>query len=478
LQVDLAATNLCFALQFVLVISTELVKLSSIWGRRLLSTFSFPIQESAMNTETLQRVVNCVAATTRYPKQILTANAHIENDLGIDSVKRVEIVIALSAEFGVELHTEQRDPSVQTIGDLATWIESRIDVPATVSEPQAVTPEAPATTPEPPAATPEPIANRFEPGINGKRSQAEKLPSPHFKSSNGTRQAQVERLSDRTSDQNLTGRVALVTGSGRGVGRMIARVLAARGATVLVNSFHSREHGEQTVSEIQAQGGHAIHLWGSVTNQQHVNQMFEQIEKQFGLDILVCNASDGKIGSFQQLTPDDWDRAFRTNVIGHHQCAMRAASLMRARGGGSIVTMSAVGAHQYIDGLGSQGVVKAAVESMTRYLACELGPFGIRTNCVVGGPVYGELLNQFPNAATTIGHWESMTPDSELCNPMDLAQTIAFLVSDQARGINGAIWAVDHGFSATADGRRSVYRSTPAEFRAIQMPVPTTVGGK
>lgn len=430
-----------------------------------------------MNTDTLERVVNCVAATTRYPKQILTADAHLENDLGIDSVKRVEIVIALSAEFGHELHNEQRDPTVQTIGDLVKWIESRIGVPGAETEPPVVTPEASATTPEPPAATPQPTVNRIDAGTNGNRFHSEKFSPPHFNSSNGTHQAPVERLDDRTSGQNLSGRVALVTGSGRGVGRTIARVLAARGATVLVNSFHSRDHGEQTVSEIQAQGGKAFHLWGSVTNQQHVNQIFEQIEQQFGLDILICNASDGKIGSFQQLTPDDWDRAFRTNVIGHHQCAMRAADLMRARGGGSIVTLSAVGAHQYIDGLGSQGVVKAAVESMTRYLACELGPFGIRTNCVVGGPVYGELLDQFPNAATTIGHWESMTPDSELCNPMDLAQTIAFLVSDQARGINGAIWAVDHGFSATADGRRSVFRSTPAELRTNQMTVPSTVGG-
>lgn len=415
-----------------------------------------------MKKETFDRVVNCVAATTRYPQQILTADAHIENDLGIDSVKRVEIVIALSAEFGRELHTEQRDPAIQTIGDLATWIESRI---------------MPEERTDPPKVTTEPKTNRFDFGNNdGKRSKAEKVSPPHFNSSSRiTPQANFEHVADLSGNRNLSGRVALVTGSGRGVGRMIARVLAARGATVLVNSFHSRDQGEKTVSEIQAQGGNAIHLWGSITNTQHVDQIFEQIEREFGLDILVCNASAGKIGSFQELTPDDWDRAFRTNVTGHHQCAMRAANLMQARGGGSIVTMSAVGAHQYIDGLGSQGVVKAAVESMTRYLACELGPFGIRTNCVVGGPVYGELLDQFPNAPTTIGHWESMTPDSELCSPIDLAQTIAFLVSDQARGINGAIWAVDHGFSATADGRRSVFRSTPVDYAASRTPSLKTV---
>ncbi|MFZ5829217.1 MAG: SDR family oxidoreductase, partial [Planctomycetota bacterium] len=172
------------------------------------------------------------------------------------------------------------------------------------------------------------------------------------------------------------------------------------------------------------------------------------------LDILVCNASDGRIGSFLDLTPADWERAFRTNVSGHHQCAVRAAELMRLRGGGSIVTMSAVGAHQFVDGLGCQGVVKAAVESLTRYLACTLGPSGIRVNCVAGGPVYGELLAKFPEARAAQSHWESTTPDGELCTPMDLARTVAFLVSDEARGINGAVWTVDHGFSATAPGQR------------------------
>ena len=416
-----------------------------------------------MKIGTFQRVVNCVAKTTRYPKQILTADAHIENDLGIDSVKRVEILIALSTEFDLELHTEQRDPSVQTIGDLAEWIDLR----SQVTQP----------TPAPPSDIMEPTSNRMDPGVHDRLSQADVLPAPHFNQSHGASQSPVEPSPELASNQDLTGRVALVTGSGRGVGQIIARVLAARGATVLVNSFHSRDRGEQTVSEIQAQGGNAVHLWGSIANQQHVNQIFNQIENEYGLDILVCNSSDGKIGSFQQLTVEDWERAFRTNVIGHHQCAIRSASLMKARGGGSIVTLSAVGAHKYIDGLGSQGVVKAAVETMTRYLACELGPFGIRTNCVVGGPVYGELLDKFPNASATIGHWESMTPDSELCNPMDLAQTIAFLVSEQARGINGAIWTVDHGFSATADGRRSVFRSTPQQFQsqANLTPVSTNV---
>jgi acyl carrier protein len=388
-----------------------------------------------MINNTLARVVNCVAATTRYPAQLLIADADLEHDLGIDSVKRVEIVAALADEFSLELQTESRDPSIRTIGHVASWIQE--------------------------------LLNRSQPSRERASTQGPAVqnstvtPERYVVSEDRTAPASSTHLDHRLAHavaqpvrKAFTGRVALITGSGRGVGKAVARVLAARGASVIVNSFHSRDQGEQTVEEIRQQGGHAVHIWGSVANPEHIERMFFEIEDQFGhLDFLVCNASNGRIGSVRELTFDDWDRAFRTNVSGHHQCAIRAARLMAPRGGGSIVTMSAVGAHQYIPGLGSQGIVKAAVESLTRYLACELGHLGIRVNCVAGGPVYGELLAKFPAARTAQTHWETMTPDGELCNPVDLAHTIAFLLSDEAHAITGAVWSVDHGFSAVADGR-------------------------
>ncbi len=401
-----------------------------------------------MSANTFHRVVHCIAVTTRYPTDLLTANADLENDLGIDSVKNLEIVLALGDEFGIDLSTEGRDPSIRTVGDVASWIDNLAGrIAPTEHEGQ------PAVRTDPPTATchaacepPEPTSRVQQP--------------PHFLSSS---KVQPAPPSKQVPNRSLEGRIALVTGSGRGVGRTIARVLAARGATVIVNSFHSREQGEQTTADIMAQGGTALHIWGSVANPDHVNRIFQQIEERFGrLDILVCNASDGRIGSFLELTTEDWERAFRTNISGHYQCAVQAAKLMRP-GGGSIVTMSAVGANRYIAGLGSQGVVKAAVETLTRYLACELGRDGIRVNCVAGGPVYGDLLSKFPSAQQAQEHWESMTPDGELCNPMDLANAVGFLLSDEARGINGSVWMVDHGFSAIADGRpiRSGFERSP-----------------
>ncbi len=386
-----------------------------------------------MSEDTLNRVVSCLAATTRYPTELLTPDAELENGLGIDSVKQVEFIVALGEEFELDLVSQVRDPSIRTIHDVAVWVDGQRN---SGEENRAADPVA-----EPSGSSPAEASKSRVVEV----SSPEPIPAPHYR-------AEKREFASRSDRRSLEGRVAFVTGSGRGVGRTIARFLADRGATVLVNSFHSREDGEKTAAEINAVGGRADHIWGSVANPDHVEQMFDQIERRFGLDILVCNASDGRIGSFLELSHEDWDRAFRTNVTGHHQCAVRAAELMAPRGGGSVITMSAVGAHQFIDGLGCQGVVKAAVESLTRYLACTLGPRGIRVNCVAGGPIYGDLLDKFPAARVAQNHWESMTPDGELCTPIDLARTIAFLVSDEARGINGAVWMVDHGFSATAEG--------------------------
>lgn len=386
-----------------------------------------------------ERVVACVARTTRFPKEILVPTADLANDLGIDSVKQVEIIAALGKEFGVELPAE-RDRAVRTLEEATAWVASLLGSSAPTFE----------NAPPPPTEHAPPPAIALVPASPKPATPPKPRPSK-----------------PSPSTGPLDGRVALITGSGRGIGRVIAEVLASQGATVLLNSFHSREAGEAAVRELEANGADATHLWGSVAKQEHVDAMFDEISRRFGyLDILVCNASDGRVGSFADVDRGDWDRAFRTNVSGHHHCAMRAAPLMQARGGGAIATLSAIGAHQYVSGLGCQGVVKAAVESLTRYLACELAPYGVRTNCVAAGPIYGELLDKLPEADASQRHWESMTPGGSLCSPHDVARTIAFLVSDGARAINGAVWNVDRGFSAHADSRLQPH-GLPANSLAV-----------
>lgn len=439
----------------------------------------------------LERVIEAIVAVTRYPVEVLSPDADLENDLGIDSVKLVEILVALGKEFNLDLMKQDRDSSIRSIEDVAGWIESLL--PEKSSDPAKINGNSEAhingssTGLNRPAKTDRQSGNylstRNERPLAVEHAPVSRIPTnraptpakrevhpkrpngdsrlhqtPHFVSSSSNRSQHLNGKQEDTpiADQvhSLRDRVALVTGSGRGVGRTIARLLAKKGATVIVNSFHSREAGERTAEDIIADGGRAIHIWGSVANPNHVDNMFDEISQRIGqLDILVCNASDGRIGAFTDVSAEDWERAFRTNVIGHYQCAMRASRLMQRQGGGAIITMSSIAAQKYVEGLGGQGVVKAAVESLTRHLACELSPFGIRTNCVSGGPVYGQVMSLYPEARSTMNYWETLVLDGELCSPLDLAQAVAFLASDDARGVNGAVWSVDHGLSTRSHSR-------------------------
>ncbi|NOK32491.1 SDR family oxidoreductase [Corallococcus exercitus] len=353
----------------------------------------------------LPRVRAVFARVTRYPEDLLTPHADLEDELGIDSVKQAEVMAVLMKELGLgdAPKPSQRLRTMAAIADAA-----RALLPSAPSVPEAG-PRAPVH------AAPAPLPSRTE------------LP--------------------------FAGKVALVTGSGKGIGRVIATRLARAGATVVVNSFHSREDGEKTARDIVDAGGKAVHLWGSVAQEEHLERMFSAIREQLGgLDLLVCNASNGLIGPFDRIAPRDWDKAFRTCITGTYECAMRARPLMAARGGGSIVTMSTSMSQRYMHDLGCQGVVKAGVESLTRYLAAELAPDGIRTNCVSAGPVHGDLLGMFPDAPERVARWESATPGGRLCTADDVADVTELLLGPKTQRVNGAIWVVDAGLSGTVDG--------------------------
>ncbi|MFY1826287.1 SDR family oxidoreductase [Myxococcus fulvus] len=357
---------------------------------------------ASMDLESKVRAV--FARVTRYPEELLTPDADLEDELGIDSVKQAEVVAVLIKELGWEVGAK---PS-QRLRTLSAICEAIRAQQGTAPEPRPAVEQAPVR-----AASPS-------------RSQP---PLP------------------------FEGKVALVTGSGKGIGKVIAMRLASAGATVVVNSFHSRDDGERTAQEILAAGGKALHLWGSVAHEEHLERLFSAIgERLGGLDFLVCNASNGLIGPFDRIAPRDWDKAFRTCVTGTYECAMRARPLMARRGGGAIVTMSTSMSQRYMHDLGCQGVVKAAVESLTRYLAAELAPEGIRTNCVSAGPVHGELLGMFPEAPARVARWEAATPGGQLCTADDVADVTELLLGSRTQRVNGAIWVVDGGLSGTVDG--------------------------
>ena len=206
-----------------------------------------------MRDDIFKRVVDCIAATTRYPTELLTADAELENGLGIDSVKRVEIIVALGEKFELDLMGQAGAPSARTIGDIAGFIGGLLEKQGKVAQPVPDVRDE-----EPPRVRAGVIAGAV------RASMPQSVPAPHYPDS-----AREEELAPATN--SLSGRVALVTGSGHGIGRTIARLLARRGATVIVNSFHSREQGDQTAADINAEGGRAVHIWGSVANPDHVD---------------------------------------------------------------------------------------------------------------------------------------------------------------------------------------------------------------
>src|SRR5919204_2801903 len=169
--------------------------------------------------------------------------------------------------------------------------------------------------------------------------------------------------------------IALITGSGRGIGRAIALQLASEGADVVVNFFRKREPAEETAEQIRALGRRAHVVKANVGEIAQIERLFDEVKQQFGgLDILVCNAASGYIRPVMQQEVKGWDWTMNINARSVLFCAQQAQPLMKARGGGAIVSISSMGAFRVMPEYVVIGASKAALESLTRYLAVEFGP--------------------------------------------------------------------------------------------------------
>jgi NAD(P)-dependent dehydrogenase (short-subunit alcohol dehydrogenase family) len=186
-----------------------------------------------------------------------------------------------------------------------------------------------------------------------------------------------------------------------------------------------------------------------MANPEHVSRVFDEIQAHYGfLDFFVGNASNGMLARLEDITVEHWEKAYRTNVIGLHQSALRAVKLMRRRGGGKIITLSSPASHGYVDYFGCMGTVKAAVESLTRSMAIEFAPYNIQVNCVSPGPVYGELLKKWPDSDRLIRQWENNTAYGRLCEARDVSHFIAYLLSEPVKLFTGSVLVLDGGISS------------------------------
>lgn len=246
----------------------------------------------------------------------------------------------------------------------------------------------------------------------------------------------------------LAGKVALITGSGHGVGAETARLLAREGCAVIVNSFHSRQRGEDLARELTEKGCEVTHIWASVAQATQLDRMFAEIRDRYGrLDFFVSNASNGFVGLTDQITPEMWERAYRTNVMGFHRGAVRAAELMTR--GGRILTLSSPGARWAFELFACQGTVKAAVEALARHLAVELAPRNIHVHSVSCGPIHGEQLRSFPDHDKWLPWLEARSAGNKIITEAEVARLVLKLLADAEPGAaSGTLIEMDRAISA------------------------------
>lgn len=251
--------------------------------------------------------------------------------------------------------------------------------------------------------------------------------------------------------RELTGKLALVTGGARGVGKAISAELAARGAHVLINYFHSHDAAKATKAELEATGARVDLLRASIARPEQTERLFEEIRERYGyLDILVNNAADGALVPVDEVTDELLDRALDTNLKGGLRCARLAAPLMAGRGG-SIITVSALGGSQLVmANYLACAPAKAAAEAATRYLAVEFAPLGIRVNTASAAMLASDVADQFPDAAEMQRTIAESTPLGRLGTPEEFARVVAFLASDDSAWITGQVILADGGLSLGA----------------------------
>jgi NAD(P)-dependent dehydrogenase (short-subunit alcohol dehydrogenase family)/3-oxoacyl-(acyl-carrier-protein) synthase len=247
----------------------------------------------------------------------------------------------------------------------------------------------------------------------------------------------------------LDGKLALVTGGARNIGKAIARELAARGAHVIVNFFHALDEAKRTRAELEEAGARVDLIRASVARPDQVTRMFAEIEQRFGhLDILVNNAASGALLPLDEVTDEHLDRGFDTNLKGALRCARHAVPLMVRRGGGTIVNISALGGSQFVmANYLACAPAKAAMEALTRYLAAEYASQNIRVNTASAAMLVSEVADSFPRAAEMQRAVRRATPMGRLGTPEEFADVVGFLAGDQSRWITGQVVLADGGLS-------------------------------
>lgn len=248
------------------------------------------------------------------------------------------------------------------------------------------------------------------------------------------------------SNLKFSGKVALVTGSGRGMGRTIALTLAQQGAALVINDVNQAA-ADDAVAEIVAQGGQAIAFVADVSNEAQVQAMVAAAMAQFGsIDILVNNAGIlGKTRPVEDIAVADWDAVIGVNVRGVFNCIKAVLPIMKVKRYGKIVNVASLaGRSTSIFGGAHYTTSKAAVLGLSRHVAREVAPFNINVNATAPGSMDTDMVRD-NNTPENIERARQNIPMRRLGVPQDHANLVAFLCSDEASYITGATVDINGG---------------------------------
>jgi enoyl-[acyl-carrier protein] reductase III len=246
-------------------------------------------------------------------------------------------------------------------------------------------------------------------------------------------------------DLPLKGKVALVTGGSRGIGRAVFHGLAKDCADVVIGYLRNEDAAVETARAVRKLGRRAMLFRGDLKDTEEIGEMFSAIRKEYGcLDILVHSAALGAFKPLLNFTPVQLRRTIEINAISFIICVQEAQKLMKR--GGRVIGISSLGSQRYVKGYGAIGISKACLEAAIRYLAVELAPKGIRVNGISAGPIETEGLKAFPYYRKGKAEVIERTPAGRMGTPEDIVEIVLFL-SRSATWLLGQTIVADGGLS-------------------------------